>query len=47
VSNSRFESEEKVSNSRLHRCAALLLEKERIDRPEFEALFDNAATDEA
>jgi cell division protease FtsH len=31
----------------LHRCAALLLEKERIDRPEFEALFDNAATDEA
>ncbi len=24
----------------LHRCANLLLEKERIDRPEFEALFD-------
>ena len=25
----------------LHKCAALLLEKERIDRAEFEALFDN------
>ena len=25
----------------LHRCASLLLEKERIDRPEFEALFEN------
>jgi cell division protease FtsH len=27
----------------LHRCAALLLEKERIDRPEFEALFEQPA----
>ena len=25
----------------LHKCAALLLEKERIDRAEFEALFDD------
>ena len=25
----------------LHKCAALLLEKERIDREEFEALFDD------
>ena len=24
----------------LHKCAALLLEKERINRVEFEALFD-------
>lgn len=24
----------------LHRCAKLLLEKERIDRAEFEALFE-------
>ena len=24
----------------LHKCAALLLEKERINRAEFEALFD-------
>lgn len=28
----------------LHRCAALLIEKERIGREEFEALFDKGAT---
>ena len=33
----------------LHKCAALLLEKERINRVEFEALFDaeNATETEA
>ena len=29
----------------LHKCANLLLEKERIDRPEFEALFENKSDD--
>jgi cell division protease FtsH len=28
----------------LHKCAQLLLEKERIDRPEFEALFVDSET---
>ena len=30
----------------LHKCAALLLEKERINRAEFEALFDSETASE-
>ena len=31
----------------LHKCASILLEKERIARPEFEALFVKEQTDAA
>ncbi|MBQ8413381.1 MAG: hypothetical protein IJX12_07250, partial [Lachnospiraceae bacterium] len=31
----------------LHKCAKLLLEKERIDRPEFEALFEKENEEES
>jgi cell division protease FtsH len=45
-----YEEAKKIINEHmdvLHRCAELLIEKERITREEFEALFDTVPVAEA